>query len=373
MPWDGWPHRSAVTRLSLTSARVGGRHPERGQDVGAEGGEPGGVGQGGHEGYLRLRSATCRRSAVGSACPRSSRNSRAVSSSSSAASAAAARSAPATTGPWLASRKRRWLGGRLLGQRLERVVAGRVVRQQGQASDPHHVVGGQRRQHVVRVDVGEAGDRDRVGAVQVDHRAGVRAGAVDSRVQEGLLRRLGARDVAGRSRSMTESASGSRAPRLTPVGRDQDGVAGADREVAGAAEGEACGRTGTRPARRSAVVPSVSAWSVTVTGRAPSMARTRRSSAPKLPDLSSSAKGGSPVVRHHGTPRSASLSTTHGARRRAPGRRHPRSRLRRRRPPCARALTASWARAPRVRSRISEVSGPIAARARSRCSGPAEE
>ena len=129
--------------------------------------------------------------------------------------------------------------------------------------------------------------------MQVDDGAGAGAGAVHRRVQERLLGRL--RPPMCRRSSMTDSASGSSAPRLAPVGVTQDVVPVADADVAGAAEREPTRRR--RTPRRSAIC-------VARVGHvaAPSTARTSRSGDPKLPDLRSSAIDAEPVVTHHGHP-----------------------------------------------------------------------
>ena len=72
---------------------------------------------------------------------------------------------------------------------LERqaLVARRAVGHERQPPDPHHVIGGERRQAVAAVEPVEARHRDRMGRVQVDHGAGRGPARVHHPVEEGLL------------------------------------------------------------------------------------------------------------------------------------------------------------------------------------------
>ena len=122
---------------------------------------------------------------------RSSRKSLAVSSSSSIALTAASSEAPATTGPWLASSTAWCLPASLPHRLRQRRIARRIVGDQRQRADAHDVVGGDRRQHVVGIDVGEARDRDRMGRVQMHDRLRRRA-ARDTWPGAGTLSLVGA-------------------------------------------------------------------------------------------------------------------------------------------------------------------------------------
>src|SRR5918997_3290058 len=71
----------------------------------------------------------------------------------------------------------------------ERPVAGPVIGQEGKPADPHHVIGGERRQDVGGILVAQAGHRHRMGAVEMHHRPGQGALLIDRQMKEGFLRR----------------------------------------------------------------------------------------------------------------------------------------------------------------------------------------
>src|SRR3546814_17727093 len=78
----------------------------------------------------------------------------------------------------MVSEQHRVMTTRQLGDGIaQRLVAWRKIRHQRQRSDAYDVVGGQRWQHVVRIDVSKAANGDRVGGVQVHYRAGPRGRA----------------------------------------------------------------------------------------------------------------------------------------------------------------------------------------------------
>ena len=68
-------------------------------------------------------------------------------------------------------------------------VAGTEIRDERQPSDPHHIIGSDRRQHVFRVDLGKAGDRDRMRRMQMHDRTGVAPLLVHHAMQKALLGR----------------------------------------------------------------------------------------------------------------------------------------------------------------------------------------
>src|SRR3546814_551576 len=181
----------------------------------------------------------------------------------------------------------------------QRLVAWREVRHQRQRSDPHDVIGGERRQHVVRIDVSEATDGDRVGGVQVHHRPRL-VPAVQRQVQESYLGRLVAIDPLApvvetgepRRVEFAESDSGGR---HQPAAVGQPGA-----DVAGAAEREAALE------ERAAVAADILAQSNLLAQDSISRALVKKSSEPKLPDFSASARSGPATERVQGTPGSIS-------------------------------------------------------------------
>src|SRR5215813_11690746 len=76
----------------------------------------------------------------------------------------------------------------------EREVARAKIGNERQPADPHHVIGGDRRQYVIGVDLGKAGDRDRMRRMEMDDRAGGALFFVHDAMQKTLLGRRVARD-----------------------------------------------------------------------------------------------------------------------------------------------------------------------------------
>ena len=102
--------------------------------------------------------------------PWSRRNSLAVASSSSIAPTAASRLLPGDHRAVIGEQHRRVIRRRPGAPPRPAGCRRAGIRHERQLADPHHVVGRERRQHVVRVQPGEARDRDRVGRVQVHDR-----------------------------------------------------------------------------------------------------------------------------------------------------------------------------------------------------------
>ncbi len=76
----------------------------------------------------------------------------------------------------------------------ERQIAGAEIRDERQPADPHHVISGDRRQHVCGVDLGEAGDGHRMRRMQMHDRPGGRTLFVHDTVQKAFLGRRVARE-----------------------------------------------------------------------------------------------------------------------------------------------------------------------------------
>ena len=86
------------------------------------------------------------------------------------------------------------LGGHFADRAGQVDIARRVIGDQRQVADPHDVIGGDRRQHIGRVDIGQAADRHGMGGVQMDHRAGLRPLAIHGQMQHAFLGRRVAGD-----------------------------------------------------------------------------------------------------------------------------------------------------------------------------------
>src|SRR3954469_8404296 len=87
------------------------------------------------------------------------------------------------------------LAGDRLDRIRERAISRPEVRHQRELADPHHVVGRQWRDDVLRLLVAEARDRHRIGGVQVDDGSCGRPLLEDREVEEVLLGRLVSADV----------------------------------------------------------------------------------------------------------------------------------------------------------------------------------
>src|SRR5262249_30550290 len=149
-------------------------------------------------------------------------------------------------------------------------------------------------QHVVGIDIGEAGHGDGMRRMQMHHRLRRRAFAIHGDMEERLLRRRIARQQFAAVVELRQ-ACGIEAGQGDGGRRPQPAAVHPRADVAGAAEGE--------PAleQRLAVAHDRLAQGGLVHGSIPK-ALSKKSTAPKLPDLSANASAGSPMLAVQGTP-----------------------------------------------------------------------
>ncbi len=112
-----------------------------------------------------------------------------------------------------------------------------VVGDERQLADPHHVIGGERADHVGRIQPLQAGEGGQMGAVQVHHGLAVRIVVVDGEVEGHLL------GGAIPPQVFAAHAHGGEARRVEPAeagagrGGEQGAIRQFGREIAGAAGG----------------------------------------------------------------------------------------------------------------------------------------
>ena len=120
----------------------------------------------------------------------------------------------------------------------ERQIAGTEIGDERQPTDPHHVIGGDRRQHVFRIDFGKAGDCDRMRRMQMHNGASGGALLIHDTVQKALL----GRRVAGNKPSVEIELRKARrveAAERSVGRRHQPAFAGPHADIAGGAGGQA--------------------------------------------------------------------------------------------------------------------------------------
>ena len=72
----------------------------------------------------------------------------------------------------------------------KRQIAGREIGHQGQTANAHNVIGGDRRQQIIRIEAVDTTDGDRMGRMKMHDRPGPRSLLIHGPVQEGFLGRL---------------------------------------------------------------------------------------------------------------------------------------------------------------------------------------
>ena len=118
-------------------------------------------------------------------------------------------------------------------------IAWAEVRKEGGPADPHHLIGGHRRQRVRGIDVGQHGDGHGMGRVQVHDRPGRRPCVGESGMERQLLRRCVPREDAAVRVDAGETGRIEAAQRRVGGRRDPADVAETNRDVAGRACREA--------------------------------------------------------------------------------------------------------------------------------------
>ena len=176
-------------------------------------------------------------------------------------------------------------------RRLHRRIARPVVaHHRHPPPHPHNEIRRQRRDRIVRIDVGEAAHRRRHGGMQMHHRAALRPRRIESAVHEHFLRRLVAADVI-EAAVQPRQARGLEVPERGIGRRDQEAIGQAHTDVAGAAHREAAREQRARQLHQQGA-------DVVLAHAAPpsSMvnALRKKSGAPKLPLLSASSSGSPP-------------------------------------------------------------------------------
>src|SRR6185312_6389536 len=173
-------------------------------------------------------------------------------------------------------------------------ITRRVIGHERQPADTHDVIGGDGRQNVVRIDFGERGDRHRICRMEMHDGAGLRPLLIHGAMEKRLLGGSIARNMLARSVELGEARGVEPAER--DIGRrHQPAILQPRADIAGAAESEAA-----LEQRRTEATDLLAQIGFAQSRHVKALVK--KSSRPKLPDLSASAMVGSPRLAVQGTP-----------------------------------------------------------------------